>query len=121
MKIEGIVKAVLPVRSGATQKGEWASMDFVLETQERYPQTVVINIFGKNKIDAYALKSGDMVSVDFEFRAREYNGRWFNEIRAWAVNHLGQEAAQPVVQGAVFAAPPETPQVPEAADDSLPF
>jgi len=121
MKIEGIVKTVLPVRAGTTQKGEWASMDFVLETQERYPQVVVINIFGKDKIDAYALKSGDMVSVDFEFRAREYNGRWYNEIRAWAVNHLGQETAQPVAQGAAFATPPEAPQTPDTTDDNLPF
>lgn len=120
MRIEGIVKAVMPVRAGSTQKGEWASMDFVLETQERFPQTVVINIFGKDKIDGYALKQGDAVTVDYEFRAREYNGKWYNEIRAWAVNRPGQ-TAPPVVQGAVLAAPPETAQVADGSDDNLPF
>lgn len=120
MKIEGIVKAVMPVRTGTSQKGEWASVDFVLETQERFAQTVVINIFEKEKIDSYALKTGDMVSVDFEFRAREYNGRWYNDIRAWQVTRTGQAAAQPAVQGAEFAQP-EATQAPEQQDDALPF
>ena len=34
-----------------------------------------------------------MVKVSFEIDAHEYNGRWFNEVRAWDVRPAGQAAA----------------------------
>ncbi|MGC3978225.1 MAG: DUF3127 domain-containing protein [Paludibacteraceae bacterium] len=84
MEISGKIIAVLPQTSGQGKNGIWRSQDYVLETQEQYPKKVCFNIFG-DKIDKYPLAVGDVVEVSFDIESREYNGRWYNTIRAWKV------------------------------------
>ena len=38
MELQGKVIAVLPERSGVSQRGEWKSQDYVIETHDAYPQ-----------------------------------------------------------------------------------
>lgn len=115
MEITGKIIAVLPERGGVAKSGnEWKSQEYVIETQEQYPRKCCFNVFGADKISEMNIQAGEVVTVHINIDAREYNGRWYNDIRAWKVTREQQQPAQPVQQ----AAPAESAQ--KRADD-LPF
>ncbi len=86
MEITGKIIAVLPERGGISKTGnEWKTQEYVIETHEQYPRKVCFNVFGADKIAQFNIQTGEEMTVSFDINAREYNGRWFNDIRAWKV------------------------------------
>lgn len=85
MEISGKIIEVLPLKSGTSQKGEWASQQYVLETPEQYPQRFLFEVFGNDKINSFAIQKEEVVTVSFNTDAREYNGSWYGANRAWKV------------------------------------
>ena len=80
---------------------------------------MVFNVFGADRIDQFAIKAGEEVMVSFDIDAHEYNGRWFNNIRAWNIQRVDAAAVQ---AGAPAAAAPVTSQpVNPAATQAAPF
>lgn len=108
MDITGKIIAVLPERSGTSARGEWKAQSFVVETKDQYPRKMVFDVFGAERLQRFNIKSDDEVTVFFDIDAHEYQGRWFNNIRAYDVNHLDAAAAQAAGQAA--AADPQTTQ-----------
>ena len=109
MEITGKIIAVLPERGGVSQ--------------EQYPRKMCFDVFGADKIAQFAIKIGDQLTVSFDIDAREYNGRWYNSIRAWKVERATAPAESP-------AGPVPFPPVSDAAPvdfsagdskDDLPF
>lgn len=131
MEITGKITYVLPERSGTSARGEWKAQSFVVETEDNYPRKMVFDVFGAERLQTFNIKVGDKVKVSFDIDAHEYQGRWFNNIRAYDVLHLDAAAAQAAGQAA--AADPQTTQAapapfppaqPDAAGEStddLPF
>lgn len=132
MELAGKVIAILEPRSGVSRNSgnPWKMQDYVIETHEAYPRRMVFNVFGEDKINQFNIQIGEEINVSFDINAREYQGRWFNDIRAWKVDRVqvdpsGQPvvapAAQPVAPAA--AAAPMVPQSFESTDpaDDLPF
>ena len=101
----GVVIAVLPERSGTSQRGEWKSQSFVIETQEQYPKHLCFEVFGADRIAQFNIKSGETITVQFDIDARQYQDRWFNSIKAWNVIRPGQQAT---VQGGYNVGNPHT-------------
>ena len=126
MDITGKIIAVLEPRSGVAKASgnPWKIQEYVLETiGEQYPKKMMFSIFGEDKIQQAAINIGDEVVVSFDINAREFNGRWYNDIRAWRVSHDvngAAPAAQPYVQAAPAAAAPD-PFAPSNEKDDLPF
>ena len=86
MEITGKIIAILPERGGVSQTGnEWKMQEYVIETHEQYPKKMCFNVFGADKIAQFNIQAGDELTVSFDINAREYNGRWYNDIRAWRV------------------------------------
>ena len=56
--------------------------------------------------------------VSFDIDAHEYNGRWFNNIRAWNIQRVDAAAVQ---AGAPAAAPVTSQPVNPAATQVAPF
>lgn len=134
MELQGKVIAVLPERSGVSARGEWKSQDYVIETHDQYPRKMVFGVFGADRISRFNIQIGQEVTVSFDIDAHEYQGRWFNNIRAFDVRQVDPAtvgAAQAgIVPGAVFgaapapqpAAPQPTAPAPEADPvNDLPF
>ena len=129
MDLTGKVIAVLPPREGTSARGPWESQEYVIETHDQFPRKMVFNIFGAEKIDQFAIKAGEELTVSFDIDAHEYNGRWFNNIRAWNIQRIDAAAAQaaspiPAAQPqAAPQAPTPFPPATESADstDDLPF
>ena len=107
MEIQGIITAILPERSGVSARGEWKSQEFVITTQEQYPRMICFQAFGADKIAMFALQMGEAVIVSFDISAREYQGRYFNQLNAWKVERPAAQQA-PAAAPSV-GTPPTTP------------
>ena len=105
MEMTGVVIAVLPERSGTSQRGEWKSQSFVIETQEQYPKHLCFEVFGADRIAQFNINGGETITVQFDIDARQYQDRWFNSIKAWNVIRQGQQAP---VQGGYNVGNPQT-------------
>ena len=100
MEIQGKIIVVLPERSGISQRGnQWRSISYVLETQEQYPKKLAFDVTN-DKIDQLNIQFGEILTVQFDINAREYNGRWFNSVNAWNVIRQTQ---QDPAQGGCFS------------------
>ena len=102
MDITGKIIAVLEPRGGVSARtgNSWKTQEYVLETQEQYPRKVCFEVFGEDKINQFAIQVGQDLTVSFDIDAREWNGRWFNSVRAWRV-----QPAQAATPGAGPSAP----------------
>lgn len=128
MEIQGRIVAVLPLREGTSSKGAWQSQEYVVETHDQYPKKLVFNVFGADKINQFAIKQGEELKVSFDIDAHEYNGRWFNNIRAWAVQRVSNVSAQPTQTMVTNNQPVQQQAVPQqqaipqqGQSDDLPF
>ena len=133
MDVVGKIIAALPPKSGTSQSTgkPWQVNAYVLQTNEQTPKNIAFDVFGAERVEQYNLKVGDMVTVSIDIDAHEYNGRWYNQIRAWnVVNHASaqqpaaQQAPPPTPQsGALFPQPPAqgAQTAPSAGTDQLPF
>lgn len=129
MEVTGRIIIALPEVSGTSKAGNaWKKREYVLETQEQYPRKVFFNFFG-DRADQYPLNVGDLVTVSFDIESREFNGRWYTDIRAWKSEPATAQAAgapagggvNPVMPGAV-PPPPVVGNMPQAdPGDDLPF
>ena len=117
MEITGKVAQMLPVQSGEGKNGTWKKQEFILETAGQYPKKVCITTWG-DRIDQFALKEGEVITASIELESREYNGRWYTDVRAWRV-----ERDRPEQQGAPPEIPDEAQGFESAGDDpdDLPF
>ena len=94
LEIEGRIKQKLGKQGGQSARGAWEKQDFILEYQDgNFPADVMITAFGSDKVaELERYQVGDAVKVYFNLRAREYNGRWYNDIRLWRISPAGQTA-----------------------------
>lgn len=133
MDVVGKIIAALPPKSGTSQSTgkPWQVNAYVLQTNEQTPKNIAFDVFGAERVEQYNLKVGDMVTVSIDIDAHEYNGRWYNQIRAWnVVNHASaqqptaQQMTPPTPQSGVLfpqqPAPGAQP-APSAGTDQLPF
>ena len=109
MEITGKIIAALEKKSGVAKASgnAWVAQEYVLETQGTYPKRVCFEVFGEERIKEFDIKVMDTLTVSFEIDAREYNGRWYNSMRAWKVT---REALP--TPAAVVAAPAVEPLPP---------
>ena len=113
MEIQGKIIVALPEKSGVSARGEWKSQTYVIETQDQYPKKLAFDVFGADRITQFNLQVGDIATVFFDFDAHEYNGRWFNSVRAFNVEKSGQQTTQqPTPQPTINVAQQQAPQQP---------
>jgi hypothetical protein len=92
MQLTAKLIQLLPVQTGAGKNGPWKKQDIIVETDGTYPKKICMSIWG-DKIDVKILQPGIFLKIDFEIESREYNGRWYTDVRAWkmeAVNAADQ-------------------------------
>ena len=135
MELTGKIIAALPVRSGVSQRtgSEWQLASYVLETQgERFARKMVFEVFGSDRIQQMNIQVGETLRVSFDIDAQTSEGRWFNSIRAWAVDRNVDVAptAAPAPSAAPFGpapapssapAPSQAPFEQAPDNESLPF
>jgi hypothetical protein len=104
MELTGKIIKVFETRSGVSQSTgkSWASQEAVLEIPGQYPKHMVFTVFGEDNIKNAALYVGADVNVLFDIDAREYQGKYYNSIKAYKVVHMDAQQPAPVT-------PPQQP------------
>jgi hypothetical protein len=97
----------------------WIKQEFVLETQDQYPKKVCMSVWGDKTQDLAPLQEGEIVKVQFNVESREYNERWYTEIRAWK---LDPASAAPQAGAPSGYAPQAAPSgyAPQSSSPSVP-
>lgn len=120
MEIEGKIIMDLPEEGGTSKAGNvWRKKSYVLETMGQYPRKAKFDIFG-DRIDNFHIEIGKTYKVQVDVESREFNGRWYTDLRAFSVQETNlaptgapQTAQQPF--GGAPAAAPAAPADPFAA------
>ena len=118
-QITGRIKVIMDLQtfdSGFTKR------EFVVTTQEQYPQDVKMELIRDRTNLIEQFNVGDMITTSFNVRGNEYQGRYYVNLQAWRI--AAATAAQP--EGAPPAPVPMDTLMPDAtkeasAEDDLPF
>ncbi len=115
LKITGSVTDILPEQSGEGRNGPWRKQEFILETEGNYPKQICVAQWGEN-IDKFSLSAGDRITAHIDIQSREFNGRWYTDVKAWKVERDGARPGPPPRAGEPIPEPSL-----DDLDDSLPF
>lgn len=124
MELSGKVIAVLEPRGGVSKTGNaWKVQEYVIETHDQYPRRMCFDVFGEDKINQFNIQIGEELTVSFDIDAREWQGRWFNSIRAWKIERVSNAQPVSIDNGVPFPPPSVAPVDFSATDekDDLPF
>jgi len=84
MTITAKLVQVLPLQTGIGKNGEWKKQDIIVETDGQYPKKICISVWG-DKINNNQLQIGNVLKLDFDIESREFNGKWYTDLKAWKV------------------------------------
>ena len=123
MELTGRIIAVLPAQSGVSARtgNNWMSQDYVIEVPGQYPRKCLFRIFGEDRIKQFSIQQGEDLTVQFDIDAHEFNGRWFNDIRAYNVIRGQQPVAGAPVAAAPGVAAPQASPFPPVGGATAPF
>ena len=94
MEITGKLIQKLPVQSGQRNDGtSWSKAEFVFETIDQYPKKICANLWGDRARALDQFQEGSLITVSFDLESREYNGRWYTDVKAWKVEPATPAAA----------------------------
>lgn len=112
----------LNLQSGTGRNGEWRKQDFILETADRFPKKICVTAWSEMVNELDTCKIGDQLKVDIDLASREYNGRWYTDVKAWRISAESQAGGSGSAAGAAPAPPvPEEPIENLNEEDDLPF
>ena len=89
LEISGKVIMTLPEQTGQGKNGAWVKQEFVIETEEQFPKKVCFSAWGDKASDIKNLTKGDKVTVSFNVESREFNNKWYTDLRIWKIIKSG--------------------------------
>lgn len=114
MDLSGKIINQLPEVGGNSKSGNaWRKREYIIETGGQYPKKVCVSIWG-DKIDQFGLKVGEQVTLGIDVESREYNGRWYTEVKAFKVDRANSGGGAPSM-------PEVDTFYSESDEDKLPF
>jgi hypothetical protein len=115
MQFTAKLTQLLPIQTGTGKNGEWKKQDVIVETESQYPKKVCISIWG-DKTNEGKLQTGNLLKIVFDIESREYNSKWYTDIKAWKIEVAGTSTQN---------TPDNTANtddfIPNGEDDVLPF
>ena len=119
MEITGKIIEILPEQSGESARGPWRKQEYVLETDGQYPKKICFMAWG-DKIDEFAIQKTETLTAAINLESREYNGRWYTDVKAWKVSR-GGVAADIGTHGPLDGYGPDQRDSNSPLDDEIPF
>lgn len=116
LEITGKLIQKLPEVGGTSKSGNaWKKQEFVIETNDQYPKKICANLWGDNADVLANFQIGDEVKMSFNLESREFNGRWYTDVRAWKLERAtAAPAGAPMPATDPVQAPTVTPFTPDA-------
>ncbi len=93
MDFELTVLQLLPLVTGQSARGEWKKQEVIFEQPGEFSRKLCVGFWNDKAVDAAGLRPGDRVTLSVNVESREFNGRWYTELRAWRMNRLEGTAA----------------------------
>lgn len=85
MELTGKLIQVQPEQSGEGKNGRWVKCDFIIETQDKFPKKVCITAWSDLVETIKATNPGTELKVSFDISSREYNTKWYTDVKAWKI------------------------------------
>lgn len=124
MELTGKIIAVMPAKSGTSAKtgNAWMTQEYVFEVPGQFPRRCAFSVFGEDRIKQFNIQTGDEITIQFDIDAREFNGRWYNDVRAYNIIR-GQQPVPSITANSVSAESKSLPfgEVPSDEGEILPF
>ncbi len=115
MQLTARLVQLLPLQSGTGKNGQWKKQDIIVETEATYPKKICVSVWG-DKIDTTSLQQGNLLKIDFDVESREFNGRWYTDVKAWKIEVSGSSPSADVEKVTGNIGPENA-----GNDDDLPF
>lgn len=120
---KGTISHMSEIKSGTSTSGrDWARMTIMIDIPGYQGSISKLSLqVGTDRIsDVQEFKVGDKVEIGWSIYAREYNGRWYNNVDLVNIKAYGVQAATPAPSPA-----PQTKSISaaelEPQDEDLPF
>jgi hypothetical protein len=124
MEIKGKLIQLLQPQTGQGKNGTWKKQEIIVEIPGQYPKNVCVAIWGE-KINESQLQVGNELNIAFDIESREYNGRWYTDVKAWKIDVVGAQSQSSPSSSSFSNSEPPPPayEIPESIDssDDLPF
>lgn len=131
MEIQGKVVRLGNLAEGTSARGAWRKQELIIETIEQYPKQVCLVCWGDRVAEAQNFTPGQTIKAQISIESREFNGKWYTDVRPFRFDlETAQQAqpmqqTQPIQQVQEFAAPQNNIPVTEYFEtdngDDLPF
>tara|TARA_B100000242_G_scaffold293043_1_gene269974 strand:+ start:280 stop:639 length:360 start_codon:yes stop_codon:yes gene_type:complete len=119
MEITGKIIEILPERSGESARGAWRKREYVMEIEGQYSKKICFVVWG-DKIDEFAIREGEALLASVDLESREYNGRWYTDVKAWRISRGEDTQTGPVKDNILDEFPSKVTEN-VVLDDEIPF
>ena len=122
MQLIAKLTQLLPLQTGSGKNGEWKKQDIIVETEGQFPKKICISIWG-DKINDNSLQIGKKLKIEFDVESREYNNKWYTDVKAWKIEGIDpniQEKVTTEVGNPTFSNDLNMLKM-DKNDDDLPF
>ncbi|MCR5014374.1 MAG: DUF3127 domain-containing protein [Bacteroidales bacterium] len=122
MEIIGKVVRLGGLTEGTSARGPWRKQDLIIETDEQYPKTVCLTCWTNQIDEIQNMVPGQMIKAQIDISSREFNGKWYTDVRVWRFEPVGQ--TQPTMHptpnpvSAPAAAAPAPAPAPQTSQDA---
>ncbi len=115
MEFEGKLIQMLPPTSGTSARGPWQRQDVIFEMTQEFSRKICVTFFNKPD-EVSRLRVGESYQVSVNVESREFNGRWYTDVRAWRIQPKQQEVAAAPMPADLppFGSEPTAPVAPQA-------
>jgi len=83
LEVTGRIIKVMPEVTGQGKNGTWKKQEFIIETAEQFPKKICMSVWGEKTDALRNFKPGEFVKASINIESREFNERWYTDIRAW--------------------------------------
>jgi hypothetical protein len=83
LEVTGRIIKIMPEVTGQGKNGTWKKQEFVVETAEQFPKKICMSVWGEKSDALKNFKLGEYVKASINIESREFNERWYTDIRAW--------------------------------------
>jgi hypothetical protein len=119
IEVSGKVNMLGQLQSGEGKNGSWVRQDLIIETDDQFPKKICLSCWGDKAAEAKSFATGEKIKASVNLESREFNGRWYTDVRVWKFDRIGGSSA-PAGQPTTQASPLDDYASQDSAGD-LPF
>ena len=85
LEVKGTLQELRPIQTGQSARGEWKKQELIIETKEQYPKKICLIAWGDKVDEVGRIPVGTDITAGINIESREYNGRWYTDVKIWRV------------------------------------